>query len=133
MNTQNPQARAARDALLSRSKWIVDNSIRVACGYEPVIPVDLADFGEERMFLPDNRVLQGLLKSVMPAIDMADDRSRKSNKASVIALEHCKVLVVQFNNGDISQNEYKDGMDILDAQVGMEERKLLTEYIANAK
>jgi len=130
MSKDNPQARVARDALLNRATWIVDNSIRVACGYEPEIPADLADFGADRDFMPDSKVLSSLLKAVMPVIALEDDRARKTPKTAV---DRAQGFLDKYEAGEISIREYRENMNILEACVGMQERKLLTEYITRAK
>ena len=77
MKQQNHiQARDVRAKLLARSDWILESSIRAACGYIPNLPPDLHDFttdlAEQRM-VPEMKPLTDLLKAVMPAMDMQDD------------------------------------------------------------
>lgn len=66
------QAREARAVLLSRAQWIVDNSVRAACGYNPQLPPDLIDFTNQPG-LPNQQILSALLKAVMPVITLEDD------------------------------------------------------------
>jgi len=72
-----PDARAVRDMILARADWILNSSIRAACGYVPQLPPDMYDFtvdmNEQRM-VPEMKPLADLLKAVAPVMKLEDDR-----------------------------------------------------------
>lgn len=64
--------------ILQRADWILESSIRAACGYVPRLPPDLIDFtgaDDEMRMVPELKPLTDLLKAVAPAMKLEDDRN----------------------------------------------------------
>ena len=122
------EARAARDALLKRAQWIIDSNIRAACGYNPILPDDLVDFSGVDAGLPSPNALVGLLKSVMPAIDMKDDR-RPHGVSGATAVEQAEDLLAKLMKGDISLNEADSTMILIKNNMEVRDRAQLTEFL----
>lgn len=128
--TPSPEARAARDALLRRAQWIIDSNIRAACGLQPVLPPDLLDFASNEVGAPSIASLNGLLKSVMPAIDMSDDR-KPMGLDGTTAIEQAEGILAKLMSGDMSLNEADASMSLVKDSMSIADRGKLLEFISS--
>jgi len=130
---QTPQARAARDALLKRAEWIVNANIYAAAGYVPELPPDLMTFNLERALEPSSRALAALLKGVMPAMVLKDDRAPHMIPPDGTPLERARWYLTKHAKGAYSLTEAEDLIKIEQSQMEAEDRAILVEYITNAR
>ena len=117
--------------ILARADWILNSSIRAACGYVPQLPPDMIDFNQdmtEQRMLPEMKPLADLLKAVAPVMKLEDDRRQ-------IELEKRK---------ETSDKHERDAEEILDlctrgylsvaeSKLMIEQRKPLMEMAARTK
>ena len=127
--SHSPEARAARDALLGRAQWIVDSNIRAACGLAPVLPPDLVDFNNHDPGIPSIASLNGLLKSVMPAIEITDDR-RPILISGESAVQQAESLLGELMLGEVSLNEADFSMKLIKSGMEVGDRAKLVAFIA---
>ena len=127
-----PDARAVRDMILARADWILDSSIRAACGFIPQLPPDMIDFNQdmtEQRMLPEMKPLADLLKAVAPVMKLEDDRRQ---------------IELERRNKDESDRHERDAEEILDLCTRgylsleestrmIEQRKPLMEMAARTK
>lgn len=129
-----PQARAVRDKILARADWILESSIRAACGYVPVLPPDMVDFTVDRdahRMVPELKPLGDLLKAVMPVMKLEDDRNEIALQAAIKARdakrlshkEQAEEIVNQCMRGEISHAESLRMLDALKPMMEMDSRQ----------
>ncbi len=126
-----PDARAVRDMILLRADWILNSSIRAACGFVPQLPPDMVDFttdmNEQRM-VPEMKPLADLLRAVAPVMKLEDDRQ-------AIALERRKEI------SDKNEDEAEQilalcasgHLSVIESTAMIEQRKPMMEMAARTK
>jgi len=127
-NIPTPAARAARDALLARARWIIDSNIRAACGHRPQLPPDLVDFND-LPGLPNPQALQGLLRSVMPAINLEDDRIKTPGNELNSLQEQGHALIMAMHTGAMSTAEAHPRLRIVHDQMEANDREKLMDFL----
>ena len=105
--------------LLKRAGWIIDSNILMSCGHTPVLPDDLKTFMEPG--LPQPAILAGLLKSVMPAINLADDRTGPIIALGLSKIDHGAAVLEALGEGRFSANEANLRLDVLQKTMNMED------------
>ena len=125
------EARAARDALLRRAQWIVDSNIRAACGLQPILPPDLVDFTNHEPGQPSIASLNGLLKSVMPAINLEDDRTHSQVISGENAEERATSILDSLVAGRMSLAEADRSMVLIKSGMEISDRTGLMQFVAD--
>lgn len=118
--------------ILARADWILNSSIRAACGYVPQLPPDMIDFTQDmqdQRMVPEMKPLADLLKSVAPVMKLEDDRRQidfesKQRATSDKHRDDCEEILDLCSRGYLS---------VVESTAMIEQRKPLMEQAARAK
>lgn len=80
---------------------------------------------------PDPKALASLLKAVMPAITLADDRRKSPVHAGLTPLQEAAQLLEAQRRGDISPGETNAQLVLLGKFMDMDERMKLVDFVNN--
>lgn len=141
MKTKTIQARDVRAKLLARSDWIIENSIRAACGYTPRMPLDLIDFTEDmagQRMVPEMKPLADLLKAIIPKMDVNDDmvefvKQTEFKNTSNRYMQQCEKAIMMAMGGHITVKQAKTWIECMTPLMENESREKIVKAMEELK